>query len=283
MDDGNEGFMYIYNKGTIGVLKGIIGHEDVGPIASQYVRNAGVPSKATGYPKPIYDGPIYELISFRSKEIQLLNYLNYLDGGDRSLNLIIGKDIGNKYQDREIMTSLIEDYPDYLEKLSKNIEIIETPKYVYLVLLIWLLLIVSMFYQTTSEDILKFGLLCIEHFFVILFGGLTGRVERCLFWPLVMFHVGNLVYGLVKNFSYKRLYELPYDIYKSSKVYAYTLSNVKMLKFVDIKPIIAILNIVMMVFSHYNFFVDNKATFYWLHYLTFAIIFLLDIKTYSRL
>ncbi|CAG9333547.1 unnamed protein product [Blepharisma stoltei] len=278
MDKGNEGFLYIYNKGSIGNFRGEIKHEDIGPIVSQYINNAGLPSRAGGFPKKISEGEKFELMNFRAKEIQLLNYLNYLDGGNRNLKLMMGRKYDFAIKDKEIVASLNEEYPEYLKNLQRQAENLETSKEAYVLLILSFVAIIYWIYCISIEIQINVILLFIEHVFILFFGGLTGRVERTLFWPLVLFHILNFISSFVKVKS-DLLSFSPYSTYKSILAYIYSLGKGRVFTIHDIKPITSLLNILLLLSSHYDYFVIKDYTLYWFHYSALQFLYLYDIKS----
>jgi hypothetical protein len=131
--EGNEPFLYIWNKDIPGHYEDWISVEQVAPTIAQLVRGAGIPLRATGYPQPLDISETSRYIVYRTKEIQLISYYNMLNSQearriDRIQDMTISADNLNLF-----MSQLIEIYPKYLEELENEINILERPRYAIII------------------------------------------------------------------------------------------------------------------------------------------------------
>ena len=309
MDGGNEAILYVYSKGEGQRLNDVwMNTEDVGATIPQYIEKAGVPGTATGTVFPMFtdsnphtDKYVYQ--AFRSKEIQLISHLNYLQPKQlRDVQLVQGVDISNvDLGDATVLTQYIADYPDYLAALQDEVESLQKPWLAYFALA---LLIAAFLYFVvgplllgmglSSRDWVCVGLLFAEMVTVAVRNQGLGRVEKMIWWPLVFIQVGFMAAGFLyasdstsqgekgKRLAHVlRLLNVPSILWRA----AVTRSRgpLSQLSVSDVTAMIISLNVVMMLTDELgNVFTRIGEALYYVHYAVITLYILYDSQTQGK-
>ena len=295
MDGGNEAILYVYSKGEGPRLNDIwINTEDVGATIPQYILGAGVPGTATGTVMPMFDTVKYKYEAFRSKEVQLLSFLNYLDPTHPyDLSLVQGVDISSLELTEDLLEQYISDYPAHLSSLQSQVESLQKPWVAYFALavliaafiyLIALPILLSM--GLSQRDWVSIGLLFAELIVVGVRNNGLGRVEKKVFWPLIAIQIAYLVAGLMyasdefldKNkrlANILRLLNVPKVVFRS--ISSGSFSPLSQLSPTDITSAVTFFNLFLLLTDEFgNVFTDIGEVLYPLHWVVILLYIFYD-------
>ena len=254
MDKGNEGFLYIYSFGT-DWAEDWITNEDVAAIIAGYIKNAGIPSKARGWPRKIKNnGKLYlDELSWnmlRMKELQL--------------RTVLGLDEAPEMQEKEFL--------EYLWQLEKDIE----KKDKNLVALFGICIAgAGILWKLWTVVGLDGFWLVFEHFCVVFLVKEGNRIERVLFWPVIWLNFINILVLGWKNWVWGR----------EEKTLLTNLKH-KLRKWLNNSPgfVVSALNIWFLATKAEKVDPEQAYAYYYLHYLLlFSSLLFLYSKIESNL
>ena len=171
LDEGNEGFLYVYCKGMDKAEDWIM-QDDIAPTISQFMQNAGIPIHATGMPFPMKNNYVHKYMSYRAKEIQLVSHLKHY-GVDVEL-------LDYDPYDHEDVEYALDQYESYLDGLKSQLnKFLETKIY-------WILLIavmVGVYFMIKPYFVLNVDCLMLffEILFVLICSPFYQRIEKIIF------------------------------------------------------------------------------------------------------
>ena len=301
MDQGNEAIFYVYSKGEGPRPNDVwINTEDIGAIIPQYVIGAGVPGSATGNAMPMFKTVKYEYMALRSKEIQLLSHLNYLDPAHfRDLALVMGIDVSNVDLTDDVLKQYIAAYPEHLTALQAHVSSLQTPWLAYLALTVLILtfsyfilrpVLLSM--DLNRRDWVSIGLLFAEIVAVAVRNNGLGRVEKMVWWPIVGIQVGFLAAGLMyasdefmdKNkrlANVRRLLNIPAVLFRALRTAS--ISPLSQLSLTDISAAVITLNVTLLLTDEFgNVFTRIGELLYSFHYLVIVLFVLYDSQRQAK-
>lgn len=301
MDGGNEAILYVYSKGEGPRLTDVwINTEDIGGTIAQYIVGAGVPGSAIGTAMPMFRTTKYEYIALRSKEIQLLSHLNYLDPAHpHDLTLVMDSDISALELTEDVLRQFISSYPQHLSVLQAQVAALQQPWFAYIALTTlifvfsyFIVLPILLGLGLVRRDWVSIALLFAELIIVAVRNNGLGRVEKIVWWPAVGIQVGFLCAGLMYSsgeFMEKnkrlsnvlRLLNVPKVMWTALRTAS--LSPLSQLSLTDISAaVISINTILLLTDEFWNVFTRIGELLYSVHYLVMVLYVLYDSQRQAK-
>ena len=302
MDGGNEAILYIYSKGEGPRLTDVwINTEDIGGTIVQHIISAGVPGSAIGTAMPMFRTVKYEYMALRSKEIQLLSHLNYLDPAHhRDLTLVMDSDISALDLTEDVLRQFISSYPEYLSALQSQVAALQQPLLAYIALTAlifvfsyFVLLPILLGLGLVRRDWVSIFLLFAELVVVAVRNNGLGRVEKIVWWPVVAIQIGFICAGLMYSSSDEmmgknkrlsnvlRLLNVPKVIWTALRTAS--VSPLSQLSLTDISAGVLALNTALLLTDEFgNVFTRIGELLYPVHYLVIVLYVLYDSQRQAK-